>query len=161
MRLFDIRLRFLSAAYTVYEIIKVCIYYASEFQGGRLGDNRLAFAHIAVPLENLPSSAMSAKAHKSLGSAYFHLRCAERPVGELGLVFQVDNPVHIRRPERRFEKHGKFTELERSKLRVRLLSAVIEVVRCYPLETEEEGNFAAACIIKDKLEAEKLDKDFP
>ena len=41
------------------------------------------------------------------------------------------------------------------------LSMVVEVVRSYPLETEEEGNFAAACIIRDKLEAEKLDKDFP
>ncbi len=41
------------------------------------------------------------------------------------------------------------------------LSVVVEVVRSYPLETEEEGNFAAACIIRDKLEAEKLDKDFP
>ena len=41
------------------------------------------------------------------------------------------------------------------------LSLVVEVIRCYSLETEEEGNFAAACIIKDKMEAEKLDKDFP
>jgi len=41
------------------------------------------------------------------------------------------------------------------------LSMVVEVVRCYPLETEEEGNFAAACIISEKVEAEKLSKDFP
>jgi len=41
------------------------------------------------------------------------------------------------------------------------LSMMIEVVRCYPLENEKEANFAAACIIKDKVEAEKLDKDFP
>lgn len=41
------------------------------------------------------------------------------------------------------------------------LSAVVEVVRCYPLETEEEGNFAVACVIKEKMEAERLDKDFP
>ncbi len=41
------------------------------------------------------------------------------------------------------------------------LSVVVEVVRSYPLDTGEEGNFAAACVIKDKLEAEKLERDFP
>ena len=41
------------------------------------------------------------------------------------------------------------------------LSVMVEVVRCYPLETGEEGNFAVACVIKEKMEPERLDKEFP
>ena len=41
------------------------------------------------------------------------------------------------------------------------LSVIVEVVRCYPLETGEEGNFAVAGVFREKLEAEKLGREVP